>query len=348
MRAKRSSQMGERYEIDQSPFAQKPTQNDIALLLHETKSDLIRLVKFKDQFIVRRQITKNGKTRDLAYPVDRLRVVHEILKFHLNKIRQPDYLMSPRKNRQQRQNAELHLDQEQYLTLDFKKFYPSTSDKMIFNFFCNRLSMYPDVARLLTELCTVDGIVSFGSPVTPVLCSLVHRPMFDEIASICNARGLRYSIWVDDLTISGRFIPGSVLVEIRKIAQKYGLKTHKIEFKCGNRPVFITGIGVVGSNLIAPNTMDLKIKHAWEAYHSASTLNEKDDATQRLLSLLGTVRYISGANSSRAQKSSNQINALKQKQEKLHRLEYKRMSEAWEKQKKTTPPSASEMGDMPF
>ena len=232
----------ERYELERSPLAQRPTQRDIAALVGETRDDLRRLVNYKNEFIIRRQITtgKKGKVRDLAYPTKRLRSAHERLKFHLNKVKQPSYLFSPRRKKGQRDNAALHLDQDQYLTLDLKQFYPSTSEDMVRGWFRDELGMYDDVARLLTHLCTIDGKVSFGSPVTPVLCSLVHRRMFDKIADICNARGLRYSVWVDDLTISGRFVPGEVLRQIRAVVRAAGLKSHSVRYRSGNRPVFIT------------------------------------------------------------------------------------------------------------
>jgi hypothetical protein len=320
-RSRRQKDRLERYEICRSPFAQKPTQRDVAALLGETRDDLRRLVNYKDAFIVRRQanIGKKGKLRDLAYPEGRLRAVHERLKFHLNKVKQPSYLYSPRRNRGQRDNAALHLSQDQYLTLDLKQFYPSTSDRMVRRLFCEQLGMYDDVAGLLTHLCTIDGKVSFGSPLTPVLCSLIHRPMFDQIAAICDARGLRYSVWVDDLTISGRFVPGEVLNQIRSIVRAAGLKSHKIVYRSGNRPVFITGIGVVGPKLVAPNSLNLKIRDCWADYHAAVTADERDSICQRLLSHLGTLRYISGAASEMSRKASDQMNSLRQKRHRAQR-----------------------------
>ncbi len=314
-------QTHERYEIERSPLSQRPTQRDIAALLGETRDELRRLVNYKDQFIVRRQIItgKKGKVRDLAYPVARLRAAHERLKFHLNKVKQPSYLFSPRKSRGQRDNAALHLDQDQYLTLDLKQFYPSTSEDMVRRWFRDDLGMYEDVAGLLTHLCTIDGKVSFGSPVTPVLCTLVHRRMFDQIADICNARGLRYSVWVDDLTISGDFVPGEVVRQIRAVVRAAGLKSHSIRYRSGNRPVFITGIGVVGPRLVAPNSLDLKIKECWAEYHAAETDDERDFLTQRLLSYLGTVRQISGAKTDRGRKAADEMNSLRQKRDKRRR-----------------------------
>lgn len=323
MQKKRHSQRAvERYALERSPFRQSPTQRKVAELLGETKADLHRLANFKEQFIVRRQIVtgRKSKTRDLAYPVSRLRAVHEKMKFHLNKIKQPDYLYSPRRGRGQRDNAVEHLDQEQYLTLDIKKFYPSTTSNMVRRWFVNELGMYGDVAALLSDLFTIDGRASFGSPLTPVLCSLVHRPMFDEIAALCHARGLAYSVWVDDLTISGRFVPREVLDGIREIVRRHGLKSHSIAYRSGNRPVYITGIGVVGASLVAPNSLNLKIRELWTEYHDSVTSDEKDDCYQRLMSQLGIVRHIRGSKSKAGQKAASQMNTLRQERANRQRL----------------------------
>jgi RNA-directed DNA polymerase len=312
----------EKYELERSPFAQKPTQRDLASLLGETRDNIRRLANYKEQFIVRRQVTtgKKGKVRDLAYPVSRLRAIHERLKYHLNKIIQPSYLYSPRRKREQRDNAILHLDQDQYLTLDLKQFYPSTTEGMVRRLFRDQFGMHDDVAGLLTRLITIDDKVSFGSPLTPVLCTLIHRQMFDRIADICDGRGLRYSVWVDDLTISGRFVPSEVLSQIRAVIRASGLKSHKIRYRNGNRPVFITGIGIVGPKLVAPNSLNLKIKDYWADYHSAETDDEREWVTQRLLSHLGTLRHIVGAESQVGRKASDQMNSLRQKRDRGHRI----------------------------
>jgi len=147
---------------------------------------------------------------------------------------------------------------------------------MVRHWFVGELELYDDVAGLLTHLSTVDGKVSFGSPLTPVLCTLVHRQMFNRIADICDERGLRYSVWVDDLTISGRFVPGVVLEEIRSVVRNTSLRTHRIRYRSGNRPVFITGIGVVGPHLVAPNSLHLRIKNYWKEYHEAKSPTRKE------------------------------------------------------------------------
>lgn len=312
----------EKYDLMRSPFAQKISQRDVAKLVGETRDDLRKLgePRYKNLFLVRRTITVKGKKRDLIYPVGRLRTVHERLKYHMNKIIQPSYLMSPRKGKSQRDNAAAHIDQRQYLTLDLKQFYPSTSRAKIRNALSEQFKMEADVAGLIAHVATADDHACFGSPLTPVLMALVHRPMFDEIAEKCNKNNLGYTVWVDDLTISGTSISGDFIAEVREIIRGHGHRSHKIKFQTGNRPVFITGVGVVGSNLIVKNETDIKTKDLWAELMQAETDDEYDAVSCRLLSHLGGVRYVVGAKSERGQSLASQMNIIRQKREKRRRL----------------------------
>ena len=90
------------------------------------------------------------------------------------------------------------------------------------------------------------------------------------------------------------------------------MRSHDIVYRSGNRPVFITGIGVVGPKLVAPNALNLKIKECWQNYQDAVTDDEREFAGQRLLSHLGTVRHISGPSSAVSRKAADQMNAIRQ------------------------------------
>ncbi|MDI6026164.1 reverse transcriptase family protein [Corticibacterium sp. UT-5YL-CI-8] len=347
----RSPKIIERYELDRSPFSQRPTKRDLVPLLGESLKDLttLSIPAFKEQFVVRRQTRtgRNQKLRDLVYPEGRLRGIHERLKFHLNKVKQPSYLFSPRANRSQRDNAALHLDQDQYLILDLKQFYPSTSSLMVQSWLEEELGMYSDVASLITNLSTIDGKVSFGSPLTPVLCTLVHRKLFDRIADLCEVNSMQYSLWVDDLTISGKAVTGKFLNEVRKIITEFGLKSHKIKFLTGNRPVFITGIGVVGRKLIGTHAMNLKIAGLWKDYHETTEITDRDKCVQRLLSALGGQRHIVGPETKAGMKIADEMNSLRQKKAKMYRQEVERQI-ARRAEESVISTAAAEMEDAPF
>ena len=312
----------ERYEIERSPLAQNLTQRDLADLLRESKADLNTIAKpnYKEQFIIRRTISTNGKERSLVYPTSKLRTVHERLKFQLSKIIQPSYLMSPRKGRAQRDNAQVHLESAQFLTLDIKQFYPSTTRQMIRNALMDQFGMQSDVAGLIGHLATADDKACFGSPLTPVLATLVHRQMFDRIADRCIADDLSYSVWVDDLTISGEQVTGDLRASVRDIVSDCGLRTHKLKAYTGNKVVFITGVGVVGSCLTVPNRYELKSKELWAVFKSAQTADEIDTAAHRLLSHLGGIRAIVGIDSERGKRLASEMNSIRQKRSKFARI----------------------------
>ena len=62
----------ERYPIQRSPLSQNPSQRDVARLVGETRNDLRTLAtpRYKEQFLVRRPISTNGKNRNLVYPLE--------------------------------------------------------------------------------------------------------------------------------------------------------------------------------------------------------------------------------------------------------------------------------------
>lgn len=311
------------YDLARSPLAQKPTQRDLAKLVGLKRDDLRSLANYKNEFITRKTILAGKKERDLAYPTGLLRSVHERLKFHLNKVKQPDYLMSPRKGRSQRDNAVRHLNNLQYVCLDIKQFYPSTTFQMVKRWAIDELGIYEDVAGLFAEIATVDGVVSFGSPLTPVLVSMVHRPMFNQIYDHCESNSLKNSLWVDDLTISGMETSGDTIEFLRQTIREHGLRSHKIKFRTGNKAVWITGIGVVGGCLIAPNRMHLKIKSLWDSYYEAETSQERQAIGPKLLSQMGSIRHIVGAKSKLGMRLADQMNSLRQHLAKDRKLENK-------------------------
>lgn len=307
----------ERYELVSSPLAQNPTQKKLAEILGLKKSKLEALIAHKDDYVVRRTAIVKRKERNLVYPFGKLRVVHEKLKYQLNKVKQPHYVFSPRKGKSTRDNAALHAGQNQYLKLDVKQFYPSTSTEHVFRWAKYALGMRDDVAGLFVHLATIDGAVSFGSPLTPVLATLIHRSMFDAIAEECAARGLRISLWVDDITISGNFVPGELVEKIRDIIRLHGLRSHKLSYATGSRHVAVTGVMINGLVIDAPRVLHEEIRYGYNAVLKAENRQDAELAMNKLLSSLGRYRYIVGRHSKLGVSTSNRINTVRQRKYRL-------------------------------
>lgn len=302
----------ERYDLDKSPLSQNPTHKQFAELLGLTKGSLKGIIDHKEEYIIRRSLVVGHKTRNLVYPFGKYRTIHEKLKYHFNKIKQPDYLFSPRKGKSIKSNAEFHKNQQQYLRIDIKQFYPSTTSEHVFRWAKYKLGMRDDVAGMFTHIATINGAVSFGSPLTPVLTSLVHRTMFDKIADECRCRGLKISVWVDDINISGRFIPGILLERIREIIRYHGLKSHKLEYSTGSRSVIVTGIAIRGNLLDSTRTLHNEISDGYGLIMQSESKYEVSKSIDTLLSRLGRQKYITGTRSPQGRKLSNRMNSIRQ------------------------------------
>ncbi len=319
---RRKQQKYERYPFSDSPWTQDLTQKELAELIGWKKHQLEALVRDKERYTRRKTEQIGSKMRDLAVPTGKLRTVHERLKFHLNKIKQPPYLFSPRKGRSQRDNAEHHVNQVQFLSLDIKQFYPSTSDEHIFRWAYYVAGLRSDVAGLLVKLVAIDGKMPFGSPVSPVLTTHVHRPMFDAIYELCRSQSLKMSLWVDDLTISGRFVRGELVEAIRAIIRRQGFKTHKIKFRSvgraqGGRPVVVTGVPVRARRVDAPFSLQKRVQDGYAKLRLDLTDVERVQAIDSLLSALGTYRYHLGRSSPEGRKTADRMQALRQRRAKL-------------------------------
>lgn len=141
--------------------------------------------------------------------------------------------------------------------------------------------------------------------------------MLDAIADACRRRGLRLSLWVDDFTISGRFVPGELVREIREIIRTHGLKSHRLCYRTGNRPVAITGVIVDRNELHASRTLHERIRQEYEALSIATTDAEAETIINRLLSALGSLRYTVGRSAVAGKKAADRMNSLRQRRTRL-------------------------------
>jgi hypothetical protein len=126
---------------------------------------------------------------------------------------------------------------------------------------------YPDVARLITRLCTKEGAIPQGCPTSSFLASLVVYHSCDDLFEKYQLEGLKVSIYVDDITFSSPsdFKPktNGILEELRNRGLKINFdKTHY----CTKNPR-VTGIQVKNNGICPlPHTfersVDLTIKEA--------------------------------------------------------------------------------------
>jgi len=104
-----------------------------------------------------------------------------------------------------RTNAEVHKYSDFAYTCDIANFYPSIHNSRVNNLCLEKFHWDPDVARLFTKLCTCDHHLALGLTTSPILANELLYAVDRRIGGMCDKMGLKYSRYVDDITISGFF-----------------------------------------------------------------------------------------------------------------------------------------------
>ncbi len=246
------------------------TEKDVALILNKYK------------------VYINDKNRLLENPNYELKQLQRKLLRKLYAIEFPTYVFSGVKGKSAYDNAIQHLNSEYMLKLDMSKFFPNTHRNKIYNFFLKKLKMAPDVAKICTDITTInykdknvyieDGVYDYmkakhikiknhlpsGTPTSQILSYLANLDMFDEIINYCKEHNLLCSIYVDDITLStNRKISFEEEKQLKAIIKKHGQKISKgktIRYD-NNEYKKITGFVISPQHqLVVPNKTRLKIK----------------------------------------------------------------------------------------
>jgi hypothetical protein len=90
-------------------------------------------------------------------------------------------------------------------TTDVSHFFPSIHRKHIYRFLVDDQECSPDVARLITRLCTYDHHLALGLITSPMLADQLFRPVDTRLTALASSIDLTYTRYVDDITFSGSF-----------------------------------------------------------------------------------------------------------------------------------------------
>src|SRR3546814_7034096 len=77
--------------------------------------------------------------------------------------------------------------------------------------------------------------------------------MFDEIAALAAAKCCTFTLYVDDMTITGQFATRAMQKEARAIIGRYRLKAHKTKIFSHRQPRIVTGVAITARGPELPN-----------------------------------------------------------------------------------------------
>jgi RNA-directed DNA polymerase len=205
---------------------------------------------------------RNGKVRIIKEPNPELKAVqHEILRSLSSIVEIPLMVNGFVRNRSILTNAEPHLKSKYILSIDISDFFPSITEDMI-QLALRRAGISDHEVVRIADICTLEGRLPQGAPTSPILSNIVFRPLDDQITEYCNTKGLIYTRYADDVTISGEYVDAKeILPFLDNLLRMNGFRMNYDKTKLYGKNVCarVTGITVV-SKPNAPRKLINKVR----------------------------------------------------------------------------------------
>lgn len=283
------------HPLNQSPLYRLRTRGKLARLLGKTLIELRVVELGSSQYSEFDRPKKNGiGSRRVENPCRELKRIQARIARILSQITPPDFLFCPVKRRCYVTNAATHRGNRVVQCLDIRKFFPSTSQNRVFWFFNSVMECNRDIAGLLAKLACYQGHLPTGSPLSPIMAYFAFYDLWKKIAAFCETKGYTFTVYIDDLTVSGVRVPKADMWEIRQMIHGYGLVAHKAKVYV-DRPAEITGVIVHDGKLTAPFRQHKK-RHDAKARLLSATDEDRSALIGCLAGLDGQIKQIAQKN----------------------------------------------------
>jgi RNA-directed DNA polymerase len=236
------------------PFAPVVSMKRLSALLHRDRKDIERIASHAGRYYepFDRHRPGSSKWRHIDNPVGELkdlqssiyRAIFATYSFPLN-------VIGGIPGRSTKHNMNEHLGRPVLVTLDIKNCFPHIHDfHHVYPTF-RRLGFPPELAELLTKLTTFQHRLPQGAPSSPIIANLVLEPVHRAIDKIARVYGLHWSMYVDDIAISGVRARHAIVPIIRALQREgYGVANQKIRVMSNSERQALTG-GVVNREKIS-------------------------------------------------------------------------------------------------
>ena len=271
--------------------------NKLAEFLYSSVEGLNALAESEGRYRCWDEPKKNGGFRRIEAPYDNLKFIQKRVSDLLLRIPPPTFLMAPVKKRSYIDNAAMHRSAVAFCLLDIEDFFPSCTDKKVYWFFNKQMRCAPHVASLLKNLVTYQGHLPQGSPASPIMAYLAYCDMWDEIDTIIKSADCTLTIYADDITISGKSIPGQAVWKVKQTLHRHGHRySRKKERHLIGKPADVTGVIVSDDVLLLPNRQHEKIAKLKRERNSVSTAPEMQSLDRKLRGRFAQARQIEAYN----------------------------------------------------
>lgn len=198
-------------EVLRYPYSPIHSLNALARALDEPAERLVALAKRSSRlYRYVPQKKKDGITPRHTYDAHEplKSIQRKIVDRMLSKVSYPDYLQGgikdARNPRSIYANACVHAGSKVVILQDIADFFPSITVVHVRQVFSKLFGFSHDVAQLLANLVTREGQVPQGASTSSYLANLVFWDIEPALIERLKAKGLRYSRFADDITVSSK------------------------------------------------------------------------------------------------------------------------------------------------
>lgn len=259
------------------------------------KRDVFCLLGIKDKKDIKNMSNKytpyleNSSKKRLIEPTisENLKRIQKRIQALLKEIEYDENVFSGVPGKSYIDNGKMHIGSKYVVAIDINKFFPNIGREKVYNFFKNDMKNSSDVAKILTDMCTVDLIkinnlqveileyiqsnrirfmnhIPTGSPISCILSYLVNYKMFDMINEIARNNNCKCSIYVDDIVISSnkkicKHVVDKIIATIT--SNGYKIQRKKLKYYGLNEFKRITGtvLSKEGNKLVIPNKIRYRL-----------------------------------------------------------------------------------------
>lgn len=210
------------------PFEPLVSLRRLEFLLRRDRSDLKRVAghagRYYDPFDI--LSSDRAKWRHIDNPFGELKTLQSrIYRAILADYTFPANVVGGIPGRSILDNVTPHLSQPVVVAVDIRNCFPSIGNKQVFDAFRESLGFSGVVASLLTRLTTFQRRLPQGAPSSPIIANLVLQPLHRELLAF----GLRWTMYIDDITVSGERARSAVMPIVRAVQQAgFSVSHHKI------------------------------------------------------------------------------------------------------------------------
>jgi RNA-directed DNA polymerase len=147
---------------------------------------------------------KKGKGERMIFaPKVGLKIIQKWLSVQLQRqYAPPDHVFGFVPGRSHIMAAQVHCSAKWVLSNDIKEFFPSTPLDAIAGALVG-IGYSKESARLMGELCCLNGALAQGSPASPILSNIVFKEIDQQLLDIADKYDCRITRYADDIVFSG-------------------------------------------------------------------------------------------------------------------------------------------------